>query len=385
MKICFICGEYPPGPHGGIGTMTQVLGRSLTKQGHDVRVVGVYPAHYPGPDFEVDLGVQVWRLRDLSGPGGWIASRYRLYRKVSDWVRAGDVDVVEVPDYQGWAAGWRPLAAPVIARLHGSLTYFAAELHRPIDRISYWLEQACLRRTNYICSVSQYTSKVTEQLFKLTNSSSAILYNAVELPPDVPRRVRTQNRVVFSGTLTAKKGVVPLIQAWPMVVKSYPNAELHIFGKDGRAPHGQSMREFMSSMLNGARPTVHFHGHVSRASLFEAYQTAAVAVFPSYAEAFAIAPLEAMACGCATINSRLGSGPELLEHGRQGLLIDPGDPEQIGKSILLLLTNPALARQMGEAGRTRIQERFSVDVLTGQNLAFYQHCINEFRAHRQSN
>ncbi len=386
MKVCFVCWEYPPGPHGGIGTMTQVLGRALAKDGHEVRVIGVCPSGYPAHDFEEDQGVRVWRLRDCAHSLGWIFSRYQLYRKVSEWVRAGRVDVVEVPDYQGWAAGWGRLPVPVVVRLHGSLTYFAAELQRPVDTASYWLEHASLRRADYVCSVCRYTAYMTQQLFGLPLGSNAILYNLVEVPPDVPGIPRMRNRVVFSGTLTGKKGIVSLIKAWPLVANSRADAELHIFGKDGRADSGHSMQEFLCSLLNGeVRATVRFHGHVSREKLFEAYQTCGVAVFPSHAEAFAVAPLEAMACGCTTIYSRRGSGPELLKHGREGLLVDPDKPEQIAEAILRVLADPSFARQLGEAGQARIRERFSVENLVAQNVAFYKRCVNEFRARHSFN
>jgi glycosyltransferase involved in cell wall biosynthesis len=363
--------------------MTQVLGRSLARHGHDVRVIGVYPADHAAPEFEVDQGVRVWRLRDSTYPGGWIAARIGLYRKVAEWVRAGQIDVVEVPDYHGWAAGWKRMAVPVIVRLHGSLTYFAAELHQSVDRVGFWLERASLRRADYVCSVSEYTSKMTEQLFKVAFDSAPILYNPVELVPDSPGVPRARNRVVFSGTLTGKKGVVSLIQAWTTVVKARPDAELHIFGKDARAANGQSMQAVLSSLLNGARASVHFHGHVPRQKLLDVYQTCGAAVFPSRAEAFAIAPLEAMASGCPTIYSRRGSGPELLEHGRQGLLVDPDEPEQIAEAILRVQTNILFAQEMGEAGRARVRECFSIDRLTAQNLAFYSRCANDFRLRQQ--
>jgi glycosyltransferase involved in cell wall biosynthesis len=379
MKICFICGEYPPGPHGGIGTMTQILGRSLTRLGHDVRVIGVYPRSYPAPNFEVDEGVRIWRLRDYPTTGNWIFSRRQLFKQVEKWVLADDVDVVEVPDYQGWAAGWGKLNAPVIGRLHGSVTYFAAELGRAIDRLSFWLERSSVRRFDYICSVSEYTSQKTQQVFKLNRRKShTILYNPVEMVSESSFVPRSENRVVFSGTLTGKKGIVSLIEAWPTVVNSYPDAELHVFGKDGRTEDGESMQEFLSARLNGTSASVRFHGHVSREKLFEALCTACAAVFPSYAEAFAIAPLEAMACGCPTIYSRQGSGPEMMEDGRDGLLIDPHQPRQIADAILNILSNPTFARQIGDSGRNRIREQFSIASLVNQNIDFYQECIKEF-------
>ena len=381
MKICFVCSEYPPGPHGGIGTMTQVLGRAYARAGHQVRIVGIYPRSYQAPDFEEDQGVQVYRLRQRTHPLGWVHSRFDLYQKVSEWVRSSSVDLIEVPDYQGWAAGWKPLSAPVVARLHGSLAYFAAELQQPIEKTSYWLERASLRRADYACSVCRYTAEMTERVFHLPLKSMAVLYNPVETPPSAQEQLRQSHRVVFSGTLTPKKGIISLIKAWPRVAAGRNDAELHVFGKDGRAPDGTSMRDYLMTLLpREVRPSVHFHGHVTRAELFEVYRTAGLAVFPSYAEAFAIAPLEAMACGCPTIFTTRGSGPELLTHGREGLLVDPDKPEEIGDSILSVLRNRSLAAQLGAAGRIRIEQAFSIDRLVAQNVAFYEQCTREFRA-----
>jgi glycosyltransferase involved in cell wall biosynthesis len=366
--------------------MTQVLGRALVRNGHEVRTVGVYPEWYDAPEFEEDHGVQVWRFRERKHPLGWAFSRYLLYNTISSWSREGAIDLVEVPDYQGWAAGWRHLAVPVIARLNGSLTYFASELRRPIDKISYWLERASLRRADYSCSVCKYTARMTERVFKCSLGESAILYNPVDIPPTVNGHRRAEKRVVFSGTLTPKKGIVTLIKAWTLIANSSDDAELHIFGKDGRTEDGGSMQKFLCSLLSDKqRATVHFRGHVSRAELFEAYRTATVAVFPSYTEAFAIAPLEAMACGCPTIFSRRGSGPELLESGREGLLVDPDEPQSIAQAVQQVLGNRPFAYGLGEAGRRRVQENFSIERLIAQNTSFYEGCISDFRVRRPFN
>jgi glycosyltransferase involved in cell wall biosynthesis len=379
MKICLICNEYPPGPHGGIGTMTQVLARALVRNGHEVRSIGIYPSWYEAPQAQDDHGVQVTRLCEREHPLGWIASRYRLFQQVKQWGEQGLVDVVELPDYQGLAAGWKKLPVPVVARLHGSLAYFANELNHSIDKTTFWLERASLRRADFVSSVCRYTAEITERVFKLPMDRAEVLYNPVETPPASAIAPRSSNRVIFSGTLTGKKGIVSLIKAWRLVVKAVPAAELHVFGKDGRSNDGGSMQAYLSGLLNGERPSVHFRGHVTRQELFDAYSTAAAAVFPSYAEAFAVAPLEAMAVGCPTIFSVRGSGRELLTHEREGLLVDPDKPEQIAESILRVLRNPSFANAIGDAARTRVREVFSIDHMVAQNTAFYQRCVEQFR------
>lgn len=359
--------------------MTQVLSRTLVQAGHQVQVAGIYKNDYPAPDFEEDQGVKIWRLRTSGQRLGWIPARYQLFRLVRNWVREKSVDVIEVPDYQGLAAGWGPLAAPVVARLHGSETYFAKELGVPVRRGSYWLERASLRRVDFWSSVCQYTADKTRELFRLRFEPSAILYNPVEVP-NAPALSRRKNQVIFSGTLTAKKGIVSLIRAWSMVKAACPEAELHVYGKDGRAESGDSMREALCKELPpSVLSSVTFHGHVTRERLFEVYRTAGLAVFPSYAEAFAIAPLEAMACGCPTIYSERGSGPELLEQDKNGLLVNPDQPSQIAESMIRTLRDDGFAERIGAAGRKLVEERFSLAGALKQNIAFYAGCIERFR------
>jgi glycosyltransferase involved in cell wall biosynthesis len=380
MRICFLCGEYPPGPHGGIGTFTQTMARALVQAGHQVRAVGVCSANYPAADREEDQEVQVWRLRIPAGRVGWVKARHELFQTVKRWASNGEVDIVEVPDYQGWVAGWPQLPVPVVARLHGSSSYFAAEMGRPMKRTMFLLERASLRRADFWCSVSRYTADKTQRLFGLRSGPRAILYNPVDMPTKSEPPARSSHQVVFTGTLTAKKGIVSLIQAWPRVTAVHKDAELHIFGKDGRTDDGQSMQAFLLKQINGrGGESVHFHGHVPREEIFRALQTVRVAVFPSYAEAFAIAPLEAMAHCCPTIYSRRGSGPELIEHEHDGLLVDPDQPDEIADAIIHILSDDHLAGRLAKAGHERVRETFSMEAILAQNESFYRDCIREFR------
>jgi glycosyltransferase involved in cell wall biosynthesis len=109
-------------------------------------------------------------------------------------------------------------------------------------------------------------------------------------------------------------------------------------------------------------------------------QAAQVAVLPSFAEAFALAPLEAMAAGCATIGSSLGSGPELIEDGVDGMTVDPNEPRQIAQAVLRLRADPAWARQVAARGYEKVASRFSHATTLGANLAFFEHCV---LAHRR--
>jgi glycosyltransferase involved in cell wall biosynthesis len=385
VRICFLCNEYPPGPHGGIGTLTQLLGRALVRSGHAVRVVGAYRAGYPARPDEIDEGVRVWRLREGASRPGKAHSRWRLFRTVRRWSRDGEIDVVEVPDWEGWAAGWPPLPVPVVARLNGTAGFFAAEMGERAPRITSALERASLRRADFWCAASRYVAERTGSLFDLPVAEAPILHNAVELRPLPPEDGRLPGRVVYSGRLTPKKGVEPLVRAWPGVLARVPEAELHLFGRDAPIGRNRSMRALLETMVADLPDSrVVFHGHVNRDALATALDSASVAVFPSFAEAFAFAPMEAMGAACATISSRRGSGPELVVDGRDGLLVDPADPGQIAAAIVRLLTDVDLRRRLGIAGRRRIEESFSLPHLVRGSETFYRDAIERFRRTRPS-
>jgi glycogen(starch) synthase len=385
MNICFICNEYPPAPYGGIGNGTRLLSRALVRAGHKVRVVGVYREKHAGTGFEMDQGVEVYRIPLPQRDAFSIRARVKLFQMVSGWAAKHEIDIVEVPDPEGWAAGWPALAVPLTGRIHGSVAYFADEMERSCSKLTYFVERASLRRANCWSSVSGYAENKTRKIFGL-QTKGTVLYPAVQLPEPASWESRSANRVVYAGTLTLKKGILSLVKAWPLVRKQSPGAELHVFGKETTAVNGQPMSAFLLSHVDeDAKSSIVFHGHAPKTELVDALRTSRAAVFPSYAEAFAATPMEAMAEGCPTVYSSRTSGRELMEHGVDGLLIDPDKLEEIANALLLLLRDEAFARRIGEAGREKIRRQFTDDKVVTDLIGYYTQCIQGFSGQEQTN
>lgn len=381
MKIAIVCNEYPPGMHGGIGTATRNLAQALSGAGHQVRVIGCYPADDPEPSFNRDGAVHVWRYRVPAGAGGWIRARWGILKTVSSWARHGEVDLVEVPDYGGMAALWGKLRVPVLGRICGAASYFQEELGQPVEGLTYWLEKRSLKRCNFWCAKSNYAARRAERFFGLGEGSVHAIYNPVPMGNFPTEEQRSRNEVVFANTLTPKKGIVGLILAWRRVVAEAPEARLQVYGKDKIDPEHGSMKKYLESLLPGeTRKTVQFHGHVPLDTVRKALARARAAVYPSYAETFGNAPVEAMAAGCPTIYTKLSCGPEIVRDGVDGLLVNPTDPEEISGTILRLLKDDQLAERLGNAGRRTVKERFSPETITMQNVKFFSECIHNFRS-----
>jgi glycosyltransferase involved in cell wall biosynthesis len=373
MKIVFLCNEYPPCTHGGIGTFTRLAARFLVQAGHSVRVLGYGTDGLP--ERSVDDGVEVFRMPQVGFDGMGIRARLSLYSLVKQWCREWNANLVEVPDAEGWAAGWFKLPIPVVSRAHGSVTYFAAEMKSPrttARRIAYHFERASLRRSDAWCSVSRYTAVRTQHLFDL-QECGGVHYNPID-HVDLPATPRSRNVVLYTGTLTEKKGIFSLASAWPEVIRAFPTAELHIAGK------GETARRKLVERLDSATlASIRFHGEVRRDTVLQMLKAARVAVFPSYAEAFALAPMEAMAAGCPTIYSLRSSGPELITHEENGLLVDPDRPSEIAGAIVKVLKDDALAARLSDAGRSHVRASFSPESWTRATESFYRACIDSFR------
>jgi glycosyltransferase involved in cell wall biosynthesis len=94
-------------------------------------------------------------------------------------------------------------------------------------------------------------------------------------------------------------------------------------------------------------------------------------VTPSDTESFPNALLEAMACGCAVIGSRVGGIPELIEDGQSGLLFDRENPDALTLALATLIQHPSRRRELGAAAAARARDRFSMEQAVSRTQAVY--------------
>ena len=169
------------------------------------------------------------------------------------------------------------------------------------------------------------------------------------LPPEGPL-------VGVVARLEQEKGHPTLIDAWPTVLASFPDATLLLIGEGSRLDAlATQVRDL------GLERSVIFTGR--RDDVPEVTKSLDVAVLPSYREAQGLTILEAMALSRPVVASNVGGIPEMIEDGRTGLLVRPHDPAALAEAILRLLRDHPLADTLARAGHDMVHDRFCVELM----------------------
>jgi len=170
--------------------------------------------------------------------------------------------------------------------------------------------------------------------------------------------------ILYTGRLSEEKGVRTLLSA----LQRIPDARFVLAG-DG--PLATEVRE-------QERPGLEYRGYVNTASLAELRRKARFTVVPS--ECFEVQPfavLESMAAGKAVVASRLGGLEEIIEDGRNGVFVPPGDPQALADTIGALWTDPTRAAAMGDQALSYAEEHFSLPDQTGRVVELYEELLAE--------
>lgn len=156
--------------------------------------------------------------------------------------------------------------------------------------------------------------------------------------------------ILFVGSLNSNKAPDVLLKAMLKIIKHAPNSFLVIVGDGVMRPELENYSK--KSNLEGS---VKFVGYISTNKEMY-YKASDLFVLPSLSECFGIVNLEAMASGLPIVASKVGGIPDVVKDGINGLLVTPGDPEDLAKNILCLLNSESLREKLGTAGKILSKE-----------------------------
>ncbi len=383
MHLCLVTPEFPPDKHGGVGTLMVEMTCGAIAAGHKVSVIHIDRASGErGVRMEYLMGAEVYRL-SLSAPK-WL--RWRLgelwaLREIRLMVwsihRQCPISGLFVTDGSGYFPNGTPANIPLVTALEGTEYLFHQEMNLPREsEFVFNLQRRTMENSSILVANSSYTSRAMPACYGLKNKSIRLIYHSIDTALFSPSDAVTveEGLIVFANSIEQRKGVFELMEAIKLVCAEFPNARLHLAGKDvKKGASGEPLSvELWKGLPAEMRERVTFLGALDRgAALLDLLRRAHVCVYPSYIETFGYAPAEAMSVGKAVIYSKTGPGPELIQDGISGLLCDPRSPAEIAACIGRVLRSPDLARTLGANARLTALRMFDRESWTPRMLELF--------------
>jgi glycosyltransferase involved in cell wall biosynthesis len=190
---------------------------------------------------------------------------------------------------------------------------------------------------------------------------TVVVYNGVGSPSTLIAPVKlagsADRHLVVVGRITKRKGQDVAIKALHLLRLRGYSIDLTLVGDV--FPGYEEQLVLLTSLVDelGLVACVHFAGYRSEAAAF--MQAADIVLVPSRVESFGNAAVEAQLAGKPVVASNVSGLPEIVDHGRTGLLVAPDDPEALAAAVARLLDEPALAGQLARSGEDAANERFS--------------------------
>jgi glycosyltransferase involved in cell wall biosynthesis/protein-tyrosine-phosphatase len=294
--------------------------------------------------------------RELAiGRGVDLTAVWRLVRMI----RQEHIDILQTHDSETRRIGVLAAAVagiPHVTSVHGYICNDRKE------RIVRWIDHQVLRLIPHVITVS---GRLRQDLIDagVKPDRITVLQNAVMLSdypsPGDGRALRAEYRipehapvVSIVGRLSAEKGHEDFLTAAVAVLAVLPDTRFLIVG-DG--PLRDALQQRIDALQLGER--VILTGR--RSDLAELYGLTDVLAISSYTEGIPNVLLEAFAYGRPAVATAVGGVPEVLEDGRTGYLVPPGEPQHLASRLIALLQNADLRHEMGRAARCAVEERFS--------------------------
>ncbi|MEW6498567.1 MAG: glycosyltransferase family 4 protein [Cyanobacteriota bacterium] len=323
------------GGMGSVGTLIQ-----------NTAPAGVQIQHISTWDGEPSRQSSVHRLKVFIG--ALIVFLWKLLK--------GEVDVVHIHLAERGSALRKAIITliamafrkPVFMHAHGCEFHaFHGQLRPRIKQVLNWV----LQQSTYLIALSESWKDYYVTNCGLRAEQVVVLPNPVEIPKNVPDRADSHKKIniVFLGRIGKRKGVYDLLQAFAKLAPEHREKAEVILAGIGEMEKAQSLAESLDIQQH-----VKFPGWVDPKLRNQLLFKADVFVLPSYNEGLPMALLEAMSWGLPVITTPVGGIPEVITDKENGLLVNPGDVQQLSQALQSLITSQSLRLNLGSAARQRV-------------------------------
>lgn len=384
MRICMLTSEFPP-VVGGVSHYVYKLSKTLTERGHKVTII----TRGSGRRMLTEHveGITVYRVPLLRV--------YPIHIKIHQFFQnlilshlKNELDVIHIhhpltPPFH--------TTLPVVATVHSSLGfgslesqnfYSASKPPKIIVALIRWyfsqMEHRTIKNANQITVVSRFIANELRSRYGDEPSTRTIevIGNGIDTKLFIPGTQNQETNILYTGRLAWNKGLIDLVNAAKIILEKHPDVS---FTLTGEGPIELDLRRMVRKMAIDDRFS--FRGYLTLKQLIDAYQKAAIFLFPTYYEGLPTSLLEAMACRVPAITTPVGGIPEILQNQQNGVLVPTHDPEAIADAVLKLLHDDKTRLRIGEAARKTVLKYYDWNKLVDKLETIYDHAIREKALH----
>jgi len=367
MKIAILVSAFPPKWLAGTEIATYNIAKHLARRGHEVHVITSLDAGLPKESTEEGFYVHriFWRKIRFAGAISFWIKVFLILRKVNpDMVHAQSIGIC-MPAF----IAKKLLRKPYVVWGRGSDVYLPGKFIKSISKL-------VLKNANTAIAL---TEDMKREMQKLCDRDILVIPNGIDLEKfknlsrkDLRKRLKIKDNekiITFVGTLRPVKGVKYLIKAMELIIKKNENVKLMLVG-DGEE------REELESLVEelDLKECVKFIGRVQNEEIPQYMAASDVFVLPSLSEGFPVVTLEAMASGLAIIATSVGGLPEIVEDGENGFLVEPKNPKEIAKKVLLILGSDELRENISKKNKEKVKE-YGWECVIEQVECIYKECL----------
>lgn len=393
MRLLYVCNDFGIKPDGtkGASVHLRAITAALARQGHEILLLSPHPG--PGPTHPA---------KRLLPPGCPAVDEHvaslRRWMKSHALLDSGLTSDLRPLSYNAWAAeqaigalaGHKPdaiierlglhstlgldlaqmLGIPLILEVNALLSEEAESFRTlALKDLARSIELMVLKQADHVAVVSEALRQrlismgiAPDRIEVVVNGSDVEAFALSSSSSVLDDPVFEDNAFVvgFVGSLKAWHGVDLLLQAFAIVHKQLPDARLMIVGS---GPEESTLRSMAAHL--GLDDAVAFCGAVDHGMVPAHIHQMDVAVAPyRHRDDFYFSPIklfEYMAAGCCTIAANIGQIPEVIDHGRTGLLFSAGDQDELVARILEAYRSPDDRLRIGQNATHLIRTRYTWD------------------------
>ncbi len=371
MRVLHLTRDFPPRSAGGISTAVGGMVRALHRGAVACSVVSF----------------DDWRPRGKRDAGSAVpcAAEFGAVLRVSApthlpavhaFARAHAPDVLHVHHGMLWPVAEelrRSLSIPAVLEVHVLQAHQNRLRGIDAETLSSRAQQRAVSEADWVVAPSAAAARLITGDVPGAAQRIAIIGLGVELPAAAPSSGPRRREVLYVGRFADLNGTRELLEIVPGVLARVPGARFCIAGglPHSRKAERRWLRRFDEAWTGAVRERVDVVGWLGDGALRDRYLAAGALVSPSWFESFGLVLLEAMACGTPIAATDVGAVPELIEHGRTGLLCAARHVDAMVDNVVRLLEERAWAETLGAAAQEVARDR-SWDGIAAELASLYR-------------